>query len=156
MLKPIIVSKLSRKHRIKCEAFPGATTDDMAHYIKPGLRRKPDKIIIHAGTNDLKSLSPKKIQKKITSICPSVQKDHQDTKIAILSIITRKDDPTLLDNIAKLNQSLKNYCDHNNIDFIDNSNITVRSLAKDGLHLNKKGIFEFSSNLRSYINSDNN
>ena len=32
---------------------PGCTTEDIADYIKPIIRRKPDIILIHIGTNDL-------------------------------------------------------------------------------------------------------
>ena len=36
-------------------SFPGATTQDMKDYIKSTISRKPGMIILHAGTNDLKS-----------------------------------------------------------------------------------------------------
>ena len=32
---------------------PGCTTEDIADYIKPIIRRKPDIILVHTGTNDL-------------------------------------------------------------------------------------------------------
>ena len=32
---------------------PGCTAEDVADYIKPIIRRKPDIILVHTGTNDL-------------------------------------------------------------------------------------------------------
>ena len=47
-----------KKNRVIINAFPGATVEDMADHIKPTLAKKPDNIIIHTGTNDLRSDSP--------------------------------------------------------------------------------------------------
>ena len=41
-------------------SFPGAKTDDMESYIKPTLKNRPERILIHCGTNDLKNSTPKK------------------------------------------------------------------------------------------------
>ena len=43
----------SIKNNVKVITHPGSTTEDMLDYIKPIARRKPDTLIIHAGTNDL-------------------------------------------------------------------------------------------------------
>ena len=32
---------------------PGCSLEDMVDYVKPGVRKKPDTLIIHVGTNDL-------------------------------------------------------------------------------------------------------
>ena len=39
--------------RVVVKSFAGATTSDMSHYVKPTLNKKPDQIILHAGTNDI-------------------------------------------------------------------------------------------------------
>ena len=44
---------LSTKHNVNVRNQPGATTEDMADHIKPILRKSPDLIILHCGTNDL-------------------------------------------------------------------------------------------------------
>ena len=41
-------------------SFPGAKTDYMESYIKPTLKNRPERILIHRGTNDLKNSTPKK------------------------------------------------------------------------------------------------
>jgi hypothetical protein len=56
MVKHINGYKMSTKSTtIQVSAFPGSTTLDMPDYLKPILRKKPDKLIIHVGTNCLKS-----------------------------------------------------------------------------------------------------
>ena len=41
--------------------FPGANLSDMEDFVKPLVRKMPDKFILHVGTNDIKSSSPKAI-----------------------------------------------------------------------------------------------
>ena len=38
---------------IKIRKYPGASSTDILDHIRPSLRKEPDQIIIHAGTNDL-------------------------------------------------------------------------------------------------------
>lgn len=40
-------------HNVKVRNHPGATTEDIIDHIKPILRKKPDLLIVHSGTNDL-------------------------------------------------------------------------------------------------------
>ena len=44
---------MSRNKRVKISSFPGANTDDMKDFLTPLLRKKPDELILHIGTNIL-------------------------------------------------------------------------------------------------------
>ena len=44
------------------KSFPGATTQDVKDYIKPTIARKPDMVILHTGTNNLKVTKIHRIQ----------------------------------------------------------------------------------------------
>ena len=44
---------ISKKNNIKIKTNPGATTGDIIDYIKPRIRKKPDFLLVHSGTNDL-------------------------------------------------------------------------------------------------------
>ena len=44
---------MSRNQRVKISSFPGASTEDMKDFLTPLLRKKPDELIIHIGTNNL-------------------------------------------------------------------------------------------------------
>ena len=43
------------RYNVKVKNHSGATTEDICDYIKPEVRKKPDIIIVHAGTNDITS-----------------------------------------------------------------------------------------------------
>ena len=62
MVKSVVqnVSSHSSKQSLKeyfsvVKSFRGAITQDTKDYIKPTTARKPDMVILHYGTNDLKS-----------------------------------------------------------------------------------------------------
>ena len=44
---------LNKNHDVKVRSHSRPTSQDINDHIKPIIRRKPDLIIIHAGTNDL-------------------------------------------------------------------------------------------------------
>ena len=55
MLKALNPSKLrgSTGKKISVKTFPGSTTSDTNHYVKPTLDRNPDLLVLHVGTNDV-------------------------------------------------------------------------------------------------------
>ena len=55
ILKNLQGRKISRTEKVKVSLFPGCTTMDMKDHIKPILRRNPDAIVMHVGTNSLRS-----------------------------------------------------------------------------------------------------
>ena len=50
---------ISKTNTVVVKPFPGATAEDMEDFIKPILRKDPENIIIHVGTNDVNSKDPK-------------------------------------------------------------------------------------------------
>ena len=50
-----------RNGNVKVRAHPGATLTDMPDYLKPISRKQPSHLIIHLGTNDIKSQTPVEI-----------------------------------------------------------------------------------------------
>ena len=53
MIKHLTGPGISKKNYIKIKTNPGATTEDIIDYIKPSIRKKPDFLLVHSGTNDL-------------------------------------------------------------------------------------------------------
>ena len=72
-------NETSRDNIILLKPFPGAWTKAMKHYLNPDLEIKPDLVILHNGTNDLKSVSsPEEMANEITLLALSVkEKGHQ-------------------------------------------------------------------------------
>ena len=56
MLNGIFDEGMQKHHNITIKRHPGATTRDKVDYVKPVIRKKPDCMIIHAGTNDLTNI----------------------------------------------------------------------------------------------------
>ena len=44
-----------KNEKVYVKTFPGAKTSCMVDYIKPSLKNKPDVILLHVGTNNLKT-----------------------------------------------------------------------------------------------------
>ena len=60
---------------------PGTTTEDIVDFIKPVIRKKPDAVIIHAGTNDLTDGT--NAMKQVRKITKTIQEMEDSGKIGI-------------------------------------------------------------------------
>ena len=69
----------------------------------------------------------------------NVKNSSLNTKLVFSSVILRKHKKDISKKIDETNQRLKNYCKQENIDFVDNSNITEEHLGNKKLHLKKRG-----------------
>ena len=45
----------NREEKVVVKHLSGSTTEEMKTYIQPPLKRDPDRVIIHVGTNDRRS-----------------------------------------------------------------------------------------------------
>ena len=88
IVKGLDQHKLSRstKQNIGVRCFPGATIQDMRDYLKPILRRNPDRIILHVGTNDAKHNKAKKIMDDIDSLCQEIKDTNPEIEIIFVRI----------------------------------------------------------------------
>ena len=85
------------------KSFSGATVNDMSDFLKPTARKQPDKLIIHASTNDIRYSSPKEIEKKIIELAENFKKDCNDTEVIISSLVTRGDREELTTKVNETN-----------------------------------------------------
>ena len=138
--------------KVQVSGFPGYTTNDMADYIRPIVRRKPDSIIIHVGTNSLRnSNSWRECADEIVDIGRMV--DQAGISVAISSLTTRADDNELAKRVKEVDKILRKFCRQNKWGFIDHNNITTdQHLNRSRLHLNRSGTSLLSQNFNSYIN----
>ena len=56
------------KHKVKVRYFAGPRTGDMYDYMKPLLRKLPDYVILHIGTNDALNNTSREILDKILKL----------------------------------------------------------------------------------------
>ena len=140
---------LQKGERIYVKSFSGATTDCMKDYIKPSLRFKPELIILHTGSNDLRSeTSEERIAENIIEL--AINSKSAENEIVISGILPRND--KLNEKGQKVNICLKRLCVENNIVFISNDFIEPsKHLNGSGLHLNFQGTVALASNFLNFI-----
>ena len=158
--KGINRNMLNRKlSNAKCfyKFFPGATSKDFYHYINPALQDPQveyDVAILHMGINDLLNLgsSIETISNSVMNIASQCK--TYGVKDVIVSSITFT---TLLstDLLQSVNEEIKKKCEENGYHYIDNSNITKKSLWQDGLHLTNAGKGILLDNYYKYLNENN-
>ena len=121
----------------------------MESYIKLTLKNKPERIIIHCVTNDLKNSTPQSIAENILSLAKSSQ--HENNTVLVSSIVPMNDH---LDKKAKeINVFVKTRCNEMNLAFISHGNIRTRyHCIYDGMHLNNKCATLFTENILSALN----
>ena len=152
LLNVIEETRLSSKGNIKVRSYPGATTEDLKDHTNPTIKKNVDLIIIHAGMNDITKKG--ETIPNLQAIVNKIQKKSANTKIAISSLIIRKDKRNNENEVVKLNIELKAFCDDGNLlDYINNDNIDEPCLGVKKLHLNKKGIAYFAKNLINFRKS---
>ena len=92
-------------------------------------------------------------RKKLRTISSSLGKLLKRKKNdAVSGICPRRD--CFNQNANDVNQLLAGKCGENGSDYIPHNNINTRlHLNRDGLHLNRKGIYQISCNFKDYFNN---
>ena len=117
MLNSMLKEKELNKNadiNIKIRKYPGASSTDILNYIKSSLRKKPDQIVIHPGTNDL--TNNHNYLNDVHKIVEMVVKETcKNTKLCFSSLICRTDLKDIDEKVIKTNTHLKNYCKQQNL-----------------------------------------
>ena len=142
-------------NHVVVKSFSGANITDMEDYLKPILRKEPNKIILHVGTNNLKHLSAKRVAEGIANLTTQIEEDSPATSIVIFSILprARSDKSELSAKTTEANKLIKAICSKNQWAFIDHKSVNLSCLNTRGLHLNRKGTSIVAKNISKYINS---
>ena len=133
------------------KTFPGASIDDMLHYVKPTTEKQPDHIILHIGTNDLRNKSPEVMISTIQKLGESIQEGNS-IELTLSEVIARNDDALLADKVNAYNEKLENICLERNWGLIKHNNINKLHLNKYGLHLNQRGTAMLAGNFKRFLN----
>ena len=148
LIKNVNGRDVSRGNSVKIRPHPGTSTEDLIDHIKPAIRKNPDIVVIHNGTNDLQNnCYIVKKAKKLVSVVKEVDKDNS-IKIAFSSIINREDE-----DFKDVNNKLKNCCNSAGMDFVDNSKIDGSCLNRGKLHVNRKGTAALAKNFCRFVRS---
>ena len=74
-------------NHVVVKSFSGATLTDMEDRIKPVIRKEPNNLFLHIGTNDLSKISPKRVAEGIANLGIQIKEDSPGTVIVISSIL---------------------------------------------------------------------
>ena len=152
MVNNIQENGLNKHHHVQIKRHGGATTLDVKDFIKPIVRRKPDLIIIHTGTNDLTDDNVNTAE-SLTEIFEAARDVSPETEIVMSSAITRQDKPGMPKKVKNLNKVIDEVCEKFSIKVMSNSNIGGECLSSKKLHLNQKGNSVFARNFLKFISN---
>ena len=95
MLNGIFAEGLQKHNNITIKRHPGATSREIVDHVKPVICKKPDCMIIHAGTNDLTNREGVNIIKNLQMIIEETKQVSPDTTLVISSFVMRRDQQAL-------------------------------------------------------------
>ncbi|CAB4024462.1 RNA-directed DNA polymerase from transposon BS, partial [Paramuricea clavata] len=92
MTKHIDVQRLERSVRgskVRLETYSGANVEAISHHVQPCLKKKPDDLIIHVGTNDLKAKSSSDVANEIINLCTGISETHPSTRTDQIDLVPK-------------------------------------------------------------------
>lgn len=153
MLKHLNARKIQHgiDHKITIKTFPGAGIDEMIHYVRPTLQKKPNHVVLHVGTNDLQNKSPDALIMAINELGETITQEGNRIELTLSEVITRNDNANLVDKVNIFNKKLDDLCTEHNWGFIKHDNITKVHLNSYGLHLNQRGTSTLAGNIKQFL-----
>ena len=136
---------------VTVKSFAGARIADMKDYVRPSLEKKPDMIILHVGTNDLRSSNNEQtIAREIMQLAEGIMND--DIEVTVSGLLRRGDNQGT--KVDKVNSYIRDFCVSKNLRFIQHSNIDPRKhLFRGKLHPSKFGATFFSKKFCNFLNT---
>ena len=141
-------AKLSSKKKIKVRFFPGAKTEDLMFHLIQNLKKNPDNIIIHIGTNNAPYKNENILYEELKQIKDLIIDHYRDCKNIFTSC------PIVRTDNKKANNVLKKYIDilkREEKKVIFHNNILESQLYRDALHLSSNGTTMLAGNFISRI-----
>ena len=144
----------TKDHFVTVKTFKGATVDEMDSYIIPTIKKQPDGLILHCGTNNLRKDDPDIIASKVLSL--AIEAKRRIPHVAVSSLIARGDSDIMEERRNHVNQILERSLAPYHICFIKHNNIDFDwrdCLWKDGIHLSDHGSAKFTGNFVRFLNN---
>ena len=145
------MKKLQNKKLIKVRSFSATKVSCMYDHVNPTIREfNPNHIILHVGTNKLKSSKThSQMSRSVIDLALSLKSETNAVTISL--IVPRKD--SLNNKAQQVNSRLINMCGERDITFIDHTDTTEteKHLNESKVHLNKSGTTEFAKNIFEFL-----
>ena len=100
----------------------------------PIIKKQPDYLILHVGTNDATINTSKKIVDDFLILKPNISKELPSCRLVLSKPIIRHDNGKANLTIRNVNKHLSAF----QSECIENDNISSQHLGRKGLHLNPK------------------
>ena len=143
------MNKFIKNGHVFRKYFPGAKPTEIAHYCAPTLEEeKPDAVIIHTGTNCLRTQEISKIGQDILSIV-DICHNYGVNNVFISGCTYREGvqkEVRELNNFIHANEMVKDFV------FIHNDNIKEEDIWTDRIHLNNQGTTKLTNNFINALN----
>ena len=143
----------TKDYFVTVKTFKGATVDEMDSYIIPTIKKQPEGLILHCGTNNLRKDDPEIIASKILSL--AIEAKRRIKHVAVSSLIAGGDSDIMEERTNHVNQILERSLAPYDICFIKHNNINIDwrdCLWKDGIHLSDHGSAKFTGNFIRFLN----
>ena len=140
ILSQIREDKICKKGTVKVRCFPVAKFEYFYHYAIPLINKKPDRIVLHMGTNNAPYCTPEKMVGQILGLKNFILQKLPTCEI-IISTPTLRTDNTTANN---QNNLFVNHLKKLNIKLILNDNFEKKHLNYRGLHLRMLGVTKLS------------
>ena len=146
-------TRMSRRLTVLNRCIPGTSISNWLTMV-PALiqQEKPTSIIIHCGTNNIRSNCPGTIASLMFQLCSIIRDLDRSIKIAV-SGLTPRGESSADWAVRQVNGYFSIMCDKNNYIFISNCNIVPHHLARDGIHLTQSGVIRLAMNFISFLRS---
>ena len=143
---------------ISLKYFKGSTTEDLNKYhIMPTLNKKlTDIMVLHVGANDIMPRNgvvklPCNVADSVVDLGKKCNENGVNT-VLISSVIKQRKGIRTQARINEINDLLKTKCSEMGFIFVDNSNVNMKHLSDDGLHLNYSGTCQLANNILRKVN----
>ena len=153
MVKDLKIWEISNdKQKVVVKYFRGAKTSHITWHAKPTIKKPPESIIIHSGTNDIsKVVDPEKIAADIIHLSKS-DSEEKGSNVIIPGLVPYKG--YLNAKVRDVNNRPRDYCRNRMLTFLNHDNINTKThCSTSGLHLNSEGVSLFNGNFVNLLNS---
>ena len=120
----------------------------MEDYPKPLIKKRPARIILHCGTNDLNTSQPAQVAEDIRKLVNYTCIKAEGIDCTVSELVMRNDG--LYNKVIEVNEKLRDILGKDT-QIIEHSNIESSHLNNRRIHLNKKGDGKLAYNLIQYI-----
>ena len=137
MLSNLDERRLSKnKFNVKVRSFSGSTVSDMYFYSYPLLRKQPDYVILHVGTNDCVGHTSDQVLRDLLALRQNIETVISGVKVILSQPVSRYDGNALPSLRV---QQLIRKIEHVDVPLLKNRNLVRKHGGKKGLHFNDFG-----------------